>query len=147
MKYLLPILLLTACGKGVSFGMLEAAHLEPADDNFFYVAGALQHDPVTHEWELLNDPLHGSVGVARIEVKSDCIVVWYSRVASKVTTLQISMDDTFAQNGYFAGPSVGVDRFVLFFSKIDNGVVVPINPDQTYINAGESVLFYGVMQK
>ena len=97
-------------------------------------------------WHILDDEGHMSMGIRNISEDNDRIIIYFDFVASKVQTFVITPDETFSRLGLQAGASVGLDKAVIYLSKIENGVVVPVNP-LTISDKDGNFWIYGVFSK
>ncbi|WP_439593870.1 hypothetical protein [Microbacterium sp.] len=78
------------------------------------IAGTFRRVSAT-SWAMLDDAGHTSIGVDRIEVRADRLRVWHTFRASKVVTVQVTPDESFASAGVRVGASVGFAYTDVFF--------------------------------
>ena len=92
-------------------------------------------------WFVINDAGHEPVNIASISTGSSYVQINYGKTASKVRTLIVAPDDTFAQAGYSAGASVNLDNARIYFGL--NGFAV--SPSSVVSSAG-NFWIYGKMK-
>ncbi|MFB7739562.1 hypothetical protein ACFC08_35485 [Streptomyces sp. NPDC056112] len=65
-------------------------------------------------WQMINDSAHQPSGITAVAALSDRIELQHAVGATKVSSLQVTPDETFAASGLRVGASVGLDTSTLF---------------------------------
>jgi len=96
-----------------------------------------------NSWYVIDDSGHVPINIKSIAEDHEKITIYYDFHASKVNTFSVTPDETFSRMGLLCGASVGLNKATLFLSKIENGIVVPVDPT-TINNKGGNFWIYGL---
>jgi hypothetical protein len=114
-----------------------ATALDP--NHLFQVHGSIYRIDASN-WGMMNDAGHASIGIDRVTFNSTQVRVIYTKVATKIHSVQVTPDETFSAAGVRLGASVGTTYTAIQFYMGSSNV--PIDP-ATLSAAGANVWFTG----
>lgn len=79
-----------------------------------------------HTWAVVDNPAHRATGIARVELRADCVRIHYTFTANSIGDVQVSPDEGFSAAGIRPSVSVGLTYADMFFHR--DGSTDPINP-------------------
>lgn len=92
---------------------------------------------------IINDTWHEPLNVESIIETTDHFVLYYSFVAFKIHTFIVTVDETFAGEGYFCGASVWWEFAKIYVYQNINGSTLLVPPAEID-SAGGNFWFFGV---
>lgn len=96
--------------------LFDGAVLATAGHKYRVIAFAIRNSG--SGWDFIDDAGHEPIGVSGISIVGDYIKVNFDFTASRVGTLVVGADETFAVDGYTAGASVALDSASIQVGKI-----------------------------
>ncbi|WP_381801235.1 hypothetical protein [Streptomyces niveus] len=89
-------------------------------------------------WALINDSGHRPSGVTAVTMHPDHLEITHSVGALRVSSLQVSVDETFAGQGLRVGASVGLalSRIYLYTGCPCDGPAAPVDPVTIVASSG-----------
>lgn len=90
----------------------------PVNNGTFEVFGAIRNNGTG--WSKIQDSEHQPLNIDTVTDMGSFVRITYGKTASKVGTLLITPDETYAQSGHTAGASVGLSYADIYFAQ--NGV-------------------------
>jgi len=84
------------------------------------IAGVLRNSG--SGWAFLNDSGHQPTNITSVSANSTAITINYGFTGTKVAALLVTPDETFAQDGYFAGASVGLSSSTIKLARMGQSV-------------------------
>lgn len=100
---------------------LTAGRVQGASGRAYRViAGVLRNSG--SGWAFLNDSGHQPTNITSVSANSTSITINYGFTGTKVAALLVTPDETFAQDGYFAGASVGLSSSTIKIARAGRSV-------------------------
>ena len=108
----------------------------------YIIAGVLRR-VAPSPWYMINDGGHSPIGIKAVTEDEEKITIEYTFTSTKINSFCVTVDETFAKEGYLVGASVGNHFARIYLSKIENGNVMPIDPS-TVSNSLGNLWIYGI---
>ncbi|WP_194522334.1 hypothetical protein [Cellulosimicrobium sp. JZ28] len=110
-----------AAADAATKGYADSGRVRGADGRLYrVVAGVIRNDG--SGWAVLNDSGHQPTNIASVSANADAITIGYGFTGTKVAALLVVPDETFAQEGYLAGASVGLSSAAIRVSRMGKSV-------------------------